>query len=425
MLTRFRVKNFRSIVDIDLDFKYDEGKAPNSYDQLDTILFLEPKGKAKYIPCLSIYGANASGKTNIIKALDTLRYIVLNNIERIYQPNKLNSKSNFTTFELSFYILKKEYTFKLEYDVERVLSETLMENNKVLYHIDSDVKNFNKISGKGYSTERLEQIYYVECCNENKQQKVLFLNRIANNYTGLNKLITSVFNFIKKDIEIYPVNQFPFSFGMDKLASTQDDKAINSAFEKITALLKKLDIDIDRMQLERNIQKVDGDMREFALPVNADNVSFRNNELSIDFIYSYHKDVNGNEIKFKFQEESDGTKVVAGILGVFLAALNSGTTLVIDELERSLHPLLLVEIVRLFKDKRYNKNNAQLVFTSHNTDILEADLLRVSEIGIVRKTLNEGTVLRRISSFDGVRNTLNFRKQYLNGAFSGIPYPYI
>lgn len=425
MLTRFRVKNFRSIVDIDLDFKYDEGKAPNSYDQLDTILFLEPKGKAKYVPCLSIYGANASGKTNIIKALDTLRYIVLNNIERIYQPNKLNSKSNFTTFELSFYILKKEYTFKLEYDVERVLSETLMENDKVLYHIDADVKNFNKISGKGYSTERLEQIYYVECCNENKQQKVLFLNRIANNYTGLNKLITSVFNFIKKDIEIYPVNQFPFSFGMNKLASTQDDKAINSAFEKITALLKKLDIDIDRMQLERNIQKVDGDMREFALPVNADNVSFRNNELSIDFIYSYHKDVNGNEIKFKFQEESDGTKVVAGILGVFLAALNSGTTLVIDELERSLHPLLLVEILRLFKDKRYNKNNAQLVFTSHNTDILEADLLRVSEIGIVRKTLNEGTALRRISSFDGVRNTLNFRKQYLNGAFSGIPYPYI
>lgn len=425
MLTKFKVKNFRSIVDMDLDFKYNEGKAPNCYHESDSVLFLEPKKKAKYIPCLSIYGANASGKTNIIKALDTFRFIVLNKIEGTYQPNRLNLKENFTTFELSFYISKKEYTLKIKYNEEGILAETLLENDKILYHIDGLDKNFNKISSKGYSPDRLAQIYYVECCNENKQQRVLFLNRIANNYTGLNKSITAVFNFIKNDIEIYPINQFPFSFGMDKLAATQDDTTINIAFEKITSLLKKLDIDIDRMQLERNIQKIDTNGNKFAFPVNADNVSFKNNEVSVDFIFSYHKDINGNEIKFKFQEESDGTKVVAGILGVFLAALNLGTTLVIDELERSLHPLLLVEIVRLFKDKRYNKNNAQLIFTSHNTDILEADLLRVSEIGIVKKTLNDGTMLRRISSFKGVRNTLNFRKQYLNGTFSGIPHPYI
>ena len=67
MLSAFKIKNFKSILDLNLDFKFDEGKAPNGYKELDTVVFLEPKRNNRYIPCLSIYGANASGKTNIIK----------------------------------------------------------------------------------------------------------------------------------------------------------------------------------------------------------------------------------------------------------------------------------------------------------------------------------------------------------------------
>lgn len=100
-----------------------------------------------------------------------------------------------------------------------------------------------------------------------------------------------------------------------------------------------------------------------------------------------------------------------------MSVLNKGGLLVIDELERSLHPLLLVEIIRLFKDKQYNMHNAQLIFTAHNTDILDNDLLRVSEIDIVRKTLKDGTKLRNIAEFQSIRNVSNFRKQYLQGVF--------
>ena len=99
--------------------------------------------------------------------------------------------------------------------------------------------------------------------------------------------------------------------------------------------------------------------------------------------------------------------------------------MIIDELEKSLHPLILTEIIRLFKDKRYNTNNAHLIFTAHNSDILDEDLLRVSEIAIVKKTLEKGTTLCRVAEFGGVRNVSNFRKQYLQGSFSGIPHPYI
>lgn len=179
------------------------------------------------------------------------------------------------------------------------------------------------------------------------------------------------------------------------------------------------------MQLDRNITKLVPPVKQLNLPSQPDNISLRDDILSVDYIYSYHKDIDGNDVKFKFTEESEGTQIIAGLLGIFLSALDRGATLVIDELERSLHPLLLTEVIRLFKDKRYNTNNAQLIFTAHNTDILDADLLRVSEIAVVKKNIKEGTVLTRVSAFEGIRNVTNFRKQYLNGAFSGIPHPYI
>ena len=113
------------------------------------------------------------------------------------------------------------------------------------------------------------------------------------------------------------------------------------------------------------------------------------------------------------------------MLGIVLTALKKGNILVIDELGNSLHPFLIAEIVRMFKDKRHNTANAQLIFTTHTTDIMEQDMMRVSEIGIVNRTLKKGAVFKRVSDFVGMRNVTNFRKQYLDGTFSGIPHAYI
>ena len=116
---------------------------------------------------------------------------------------------------------------------------------------------------------------------------------------------------------------------------------------------------------------------------------------------------------------------MASLLALCLYSLENGLTLCIDELDKSLHSRLLIEIVRMFKDKRYNKTNAQLVFTAHNTDVLDDDLMRISEVGFINKTEKTGSTIKRISDFDGKRNVNNFRKQYLDGLFAGVPYPYI
>ena len=86
---------------------------------------------------------------------------------------------------------------------------------------------------------------------------------------------------------------------------------------------------------------------------------------------------------------------------------------------------MLLQIIKLFKDKDYNKKNAQLIFTTHNTDILDSELLRVSEVMITNKTNKTGTQINKLSDYPDIRNINNFRKRYLDGEFSGIPYAYI
>lgn len=423
MLSSFIIKNFKSILDLKVDFSYAEGKAPNGYKELDTIPFLNATTKDKIIPCLSIYGANASGKTNIIKALFNLKEVIKDGIKGKFCPNRLNRKFTNTFFEINFYINKVLYSYTLQYDEKEIINETLLRKNKIIFEIRPNLFDFSNIITKTYNDKKLREIFDVECRNTEKKQLFTFLNKIASNYPGLNKYISEVFDYLLHKIEVYPQNRFPMAFGMDKLVESNNAKEMNEAFDKIVIMLRKLDIDISRMSFERTL--VDIQHPEEWIENVAEITQNKNNELFINNVYSYHKDTNGEEVKFKFQEESEGTQIVAGILGIFLSVLSRGGILVIDELEKSLHPLILTEIIRLFKDKRYNIQNAQLIFTAHNTDILDDDLLRVSEIAIVRKTLEQGSTLRRIVEFDGIRNVSNFRRQYLQGSFSGIPHPYI
>ncbi|MFA7672051.1 MAG: AAA family ATPase, partial [Sphaerochaetaceae bacterium] len=148
-------------------------------------------------------------------------------------------------------------------------------------------------------------------------------------------------------------------------------------------------------------------------------------ELSTTDIKIYRLNYANEEVSLPFNNESLGTKKLAPLLALILYVLDNGLVLVIDEIGNSIHSLLLAEMIRLFKDKRYNKSNAQLIFTTHNTDVMDHELMRISEIGIINKTLKKGTTIVRVSDFDGIRNVTRFRKQYLDGRFSGIPFPYI
>lgn len=428
MIKSFTVQNFKSILDLTLDFSYSEGKAPNGYEEMETLPFLElvknKKKPIRLVPCMALYGANAAGKSNIIYALYTLKTIIYNGIENLYTPNKLNYKYETTTFILEIYIKNILYKYELQYNNTTILKEILLVDNKKIYSINNGILEAKKIITTTYDTKKLKEIYQVECCNADKMQQKTFLHIIAKNYAGLNKFIYDFAAYINLNVQILGHPDFPVIAGLDMLEKyCGQDK--QQAFNNIVNILRKFDFDITKMKFEEEL--IAENIRDGLNKQNINGELFvRDNKLYTNKIYSYHKDINNNEVEFDFRkEESLGTNILAGLLGPILATLDLGSVLCIDELERSIHPLVLREIIKMFKSKRYNKNNAQLIFTAHNTDILDDDILRVSEICFTSKNIEDGTVIRKASSFKGIRNVNNFRKKYLHGEFAAIPYPYI
>ncbi len=429
MIKSFTIQNFKSILDLTIDFTYNEGKAPNGYKEMETLPFLElGKVKNKYIrmvPCMALYGANASGKSNIIDALSVIKKVIDEGVANTYKPNKLNKKYDYTVFIIEVWIEKNIYKYELKYNNYTILEEILNVDNNIVYSINKKFLDVENITTETYNTKKIKEIYQVECCDADKLQQKTFLNVMYKNYTGLNKYINKFAHYIHNNLHILMHTEFPVGLGV-KIFEHSCDIDRQKAFQKIVEILKKFDFDIVNMKFEEKLISENAQVAINSIHNKGGEFSIQDNKLYINKIFSYHKDIDNNEVEFDFRkEESLGTNILAGLLGPILMALHTGSVLCIDELERSIHPLVLREIIKMFKSKRYNKNNAQLIFTAHNTDILDDEILRVSEIAFASKNIINGTVIRKASSFKGVRNTDNFRKRYLNGEFSSIPFPYI
>jgi len=432
MISQFKIKNFRSILDMTLDLQYAEGKAPNGYRNSDTLPFVGNAAGNWVVPCLAIFGANAAGKTNIIKAMKTLCRAVTGKdtpATEYFEPNKLHDKQDTTVFELTAILGGAAFVYRLEYNGVEIRQESLTKNDAPLYEISGRKGDFTPaIRAEGYPQQRLQSILDVECSDGKGHQTTSFLKRVAQNYAGLNADLKLMFDAIADGLIFVAGNDLQLPDALEMLSHFHDGDR-TAALAEIVAIVRRLDIDIHSIAVNHRMVAI----TEKNLPMPNGSV-FRmlpdGNKMEVVDIRSVHNNLRGVPVEFNFvAEESEGTKRAASLVGVMLACLKGGRTLFIDELENSLHPLLLKELIRLFKDKRYNHSGAQIVFTTHNTDILDKSILRLGEVAIVRRTSAGGTLVRRLIDFkeDGVdvRNVTNFRKQYLNGLYAGIPYPAI
>lgn len=143
-------------------------------------------------------------------------------------------------------------------------------------------------------------------------------------------------------------------------------------------------------------------------------------------VYAIHKTKSGNTNRLSFSEESSGTKKMFSLYQTLLDVLEQGGIFFADELDIKLHPLLMRNILLTFTDKEKNKNNAQLIFTTHNTIYMDMDLLRRDEIWFVEKKLGVSSLysLDDITNEKGekVRKDSNYEKHYLLGNYGAVPY---
>jgi len=428
MIFSFCIQNFRSILELKLDFTYGEGKAPNGYQGKEIMPFLETADKQRLVLCMAFFGANASGKTNLLKAFGTLNQLLRGGgtLAQCYDPNLLNPKFSHTTFVVEFLTGGERFEYRIAYNAAEILEEVLLKNGKQIYTIQHLEAGFApQVLSATYSELKLSEILRVECSDGEGRQTKPFLHRIGNGYPGLHHDLRNAFVYLTSSLRFYlNEHDLPLPISVKLLAATLggDEKA---ALREITDVIRRLDIDIAAIDI---IQ------RELAPNEDAPiGITMFNHETGIKHavqITATHQDVAGNPALLDFiKHESAGTQRLAGLVGLILHTLKTGGVLLVDELERSLHPLLLREIVMLFKTRRHNKKGAQLIVTTHNTDILDDAILRLSEIALVRKTLANGTLVRRLvdakKEGEDIRNVTNFRKQYLAGFYSGVPHPAI
>ena len=429
MIFNFHIKNFRSIIDLNISFRYGEKKAPNRFQEMDSWPFLTD-GKERAVPCLAIYGANASGKSNVILALSCLDDLITKGVNReFFQPNKLHPELIESEFEIEYSYMNHFFKYRLAYDKSTILEEVLLANGEELFSVGLRCEpRLEALAREGYSAERLLNIYKVECCDElGAVQKSSFLGKVGNGYSGLNATLTAALRFWQLSLQISQGNKLPTGMGLRKITQFDEIEKNDYLSNKFKKIIRQMDVGIQDVRYKNVVSKgtIDDELMLASIADEPCSLYRDGDETGYDIIQTTHADAKGNEVKFNVKEESDGTQVLFGLLPFVLFVLELGQVLVIDEIDRSLHPLIVRELIRMFKDKDYNKNGAQLVFTTHTTDLLDDDLLRVSEVAIVNKTLKKGSSLMRLCEVEEIRNVTSFRRRYLNGEFRGIPYPYL
>lgn len=406
MLIDFRVTNFRSIRDeavLSLVASSD-----TTLEQTHT----RPTGLDKIkrvVNTVAIYGANASGKSNVIRALQFMHLMVTTSNQ--IQPDQENALTPYrmradcdafpTLFEATFLIDRTRYQYGFEMNRRQVLSEWLLvyENAKPQVWFS---RTFNK------KTERFEYSYSDYFVGKKKvweastRKEVLFLTTAIQLN---NEQLRPLYQHLAEDLVILPNGpsiDFNFSTRYTQDAETRDH---------VVSLIAAADTGISSVSLKKRQAK------QLHVNFGTGVHEMRDAETQVP---QFGHAAGGEIYEFEYEEESAGTQILFGLAGLILDILDKGRLLVVDELDRSLHPLLVRKIVAMFNDPGLNPNGAQLVFTTHEVSLLDQQALRRDQIWFAEKDEAQVSHLFSLLQFSP-RKGEALEKGYLAGRYGGVP----
>jgi len=339
----------------------------------------------------AIYGPNASGKSNIVKALGAFRNFVKNSTDNkpnenisLYDPFKLNRENlqQASCFSIDLLIKNVLHVYSIEVFRNEILYESLIVYPKGL-KVKVFERNGQKISkGNGY-----EGIF--ETIRQRTTENQLFLGKAALENVEIAK-------------NVYEHILFIIVLTTDGFHSNE----FNEKFSKI--MFKNLELWGDLLKLSKSlIQKIDTQVVDFE---------------EIDgMIKTFHLNDKNEKIEFEFEDESSGTQRVIAFVPFVLNTIKDGGILIVDEFERSLHPEIAQYILGLFNDPKVNKYGAQFIFATHDTTLLSPENnMRRDQINLVEKNEKGETEMFTVSDIKGVREG-NYEKWYLEGRLGAVP----
>lgn len=423
MLVDFTVSNFKSIKD-----EQTLSLAASSLKELQENYFANPNKsdiKLNILKFAAIYGANGSGKSNLLKALSFFRDFILNSTDA-----KLNEEIRYY-IPYRFDIDKSESPIKME--VEFINSDKIRYRYCVNYVRFEILEECLYYYPKGQEAKLFERkpdnrIEYGDSLKGEKKiiekqliKNVLFLSKAANSN---NKQLETVYEYFQTLLFILQGNfQFDFPIDMNyKILSRKQLANYLSAFDtgiKEVNFRKEESPEAESF-LRQLIEKTDS----LKNSLNISKEKFEHFKYKPDFIHdSYKGEVKIGTETLKLNEESIGTQKLYRILGILNTALERGGTIVLDEINNSFHTHLTKFLVELFQSKETNKKNAQLIFTTHDTTILDYRLFRRDQIWFTEKDKYGATSLYSLIEFknSNLRPDTPIEKWYLSGRFGALP----
>ena len=417
MLLNITIENFRSIKEpITLDMEA-MGQVSELKDNLVA------KSKNKLLKSAVIYGANGSGKTNIIKALVFVIIFVRHSINRQegdiikgITPFMLSAdnESKPSFFELEFLIDETKFRYGFEVCSNKVNAEWLF------YLPKGRRKDIELFSREEQSIEVQKNKFSEGLKLEDKvRTNSLFLSVCAQFNGEISKKIINFFNRV--EVVSSDLSRIDRNFTPNFIKDSNNYQTAISA-------LQQADFGIE------NIIEEEPFATKLPNNIPADFPDALKDKLKLTkVLFSERKryNVDGEEVgtaKLLFDDaESAGTQKYFYLFGRIQDTLQKGNVLCMDELDTSLHPKLTFNIIRMFHDKEINKNGAQLIFTTHDTNLLSSELFRRDQIYFTEKNNKAETDLYSLAEFkfddnSTVRKDANYEKNYLKGRYGAIPF---
>jgi len=414
MLIEFRVGNYKSFKDI-ITFSMVAAKLTSKNKEIDANNIFTYKKSINLVKTAALYGSNASGKSNFVKAFVFIKNFVINSSKESQASEEIdidNFKLSTTTenkpsfFEIFFVIDGIRYRYGFELDRERVHSEWLYrakERETNLFQRDLekiDIKGpFSE--GKGLESKTRPNALYLSVCAQ---------------WNG--KISTEILKWFRSCGVISGIDDIGYRpFTVQSLE--------NSDFkEKILSFIREFDFDISDLNVKHSTITEDSFPKDMPKTLQNFLMETGGNRLTI---FTTHKKFNekneyiGNEIFDLDKHESEGTKKAFSFSGPLLDVLSNGKILIVDELDARLHPVITQAIVQMFHDTNLNPKNAQLIFATHDTNLLDNKFFRRDQVWFMEKDKYGATDLYSLVDFK-VRNDASFEKDYIAGKYGAIPF---
>lgn len=426
-LIEFSVQNFRSIREREtftLLAEAGKSKPDNVFDA--PIRKKEKTTSIRVLKTAVLYGANASGKSNFIKAMAALQWMVTQSADlkvgkpiKVYEPFLLDTITikEPVVFEITFLLEAIKYEYAISFAQNTIIKETLYS-----YPAGKRANLFKRI------LQPSEEDYTTVVLGASLQDKDI-TKRIFNNQSYLSKFgsdiphpqLTAVYKFFDA-LEIWnALDNFDVAQLCREIAITIADGKDEPLRKRLSQLIKVADTRIEEVKavnFEENTFNFPA-----GLPEEIRAKFIEQNSLRTVAIHKrYENRVYKDQVEFDLlQEESQGTKVLFALGGIILEILDAGGILFFDELDNSLHPKLCKFIVELFRNTNTNPKGAQLIFATHEASLLDKNTLRKDQIWFVEKDKLGETIIYSSKEMDDVREDTNFENWYRIGKFGATP----